>query len=145
MAVLSLAVGAQAQSIFNTQARLKALTEENTRLQFQVDSLMAVLDSLEMERIEEEEVFMNGNGGFDAVDGTDSTIVEYTVEITDSLLNAWYENRRFTDYVEDVEYDMDSVAFTSSLSDEELLRRITAMNSYISVPFNATVKNYIVL
>ena len=40
---------------------------------------------------------------------------------------------------------MDSVKFSSNVSDEEMVRRLEAMNSFISLPFNENVKNYIIL
>ena len=40
---------------------------------------------------------------------------------------------------------MDSVRFTSDVSDEEMIRRLADMNSFISLPFNDNVKNYIIL
>ena len=39
----------------------------------------------------------------------------------------------------------DTVRFTTNVSDEELMRRLEAMNPYITLPFNSTVKNYMVL
>ena len=39
----------------------------------------------------------------------------------------------------------DTVHFTTNVSDEELMRRLEAMNPYITLPFNSTVKNYMVL
>ena len=39
----------------------------------------------------------------------------------------------------------DSTRFTTNVSDEELMRRLEAMNPFITLPFNSTVKNYMVL
>ena len=38
----------------------------------------------------------------------------------------------------------DSAHFTTNVSDEELMRRLEAMNPFITLPFNSTVKNYMV-
>jgi len=40
---------------------------------------------------------------------------------------------------------MDSVRFTSNVSDAEMMRRLSAMNSFITLPYNDVVKNYIIL
>ena len=129
-----------AQSIFQAPGRVRSLTEENQQLRSQVDSLLARVDSLRQERLEEEIAFLEGNSDYEDEEGN-----EYTAELTDSLLGVWYETRRISDYVEGEIYDMDSVTFTSKLSDEELIARIEAMHPYITVPFNETVKNYIVM
>lgn len=72
---------------------------------------------------------------------------DYTPEVTDSLLNLWYRSRaersRFDESV--VSYEMDSIRLTSDVPDSVLIRRLAAMNPYISLPYNETVKNYIVL
>ena len=72
---------------------------------------------------------------------------DYTPEVTDSLLNLWYRSRaqrsRFD--ADAVPYDMDSVRLTSHVPDSVLIRRLAAMNPYISLPYNETVKNFIIL
>ena len=40
---------------------------------------------------------------------------------------------------------MDSVRFSSNVSDAEMMRRLSAMNSFITLPYNDVVKNYIIL
>jgi len=64
-------------------------------------------------------------------------------ELSDSLIDIWYRSRHEVSFAE--EYDMDAVRFTSTVSDEEMMRRLSAMNAYISIPFNETVKNYMIL
>ena len=72
---------------------------------------------------------------------------DYTPDVTDSLLNLWYSSRasrsRFDESV--ISYDMDSVRLTTDVPDSVLIRRLTAMNPYITLPYNETVKNYMVL
>ena len=72
---------------------------------------------------------------------------DYTPEVTDSLLNLWYRSRasrsRFDEGM--VSFEMDSVRLTSDVPDSVMLRRLAAMNPYITLPYNETVKNYIVL
>jgi membrane-bound lytic murein transglycosylase D len=67
---------------------------------------------------------------------------EYTVETSDSLLNIWYLQKS-TSMEED--YDMDSVKFESSVPDSVYMSRLKEMNSFITLPYNEIVKNYIIL
>ena len=43
------------------------------------------------------------------------------------------------------QYNMDSVRFTTDVPDTTLIRRLREMNSFISLPYNETVKNYMIL
>ena len=68
---------------------------------------------------------------------------EYTAEISDSLLNVWYVQKLISQSEEDL-YDMDSVKFQSNVPDSVYIERIKLMNSFISLPYNDVVKNYII-
>lgn len=119
----------------------KQLQQENDALKASLDSLQTLLDSFEQRRyLEDSELIavMEGN------DWQDNT-VEYTAEMSDSLLQLWYQNSTIADYDIVHEYDMDSVRFDSKVSDEVLIKRIADMNSFISLPFNDHVRNCIVL
>lgn len=114
----------------------RQLQQEKVRLQYELDSIKAVvadlyqlLDNYTLPDPEEENIVEQ---------------IEYTADVTDSILSVMYENRRVVDYVDGQSYDLDSVLFPSKTSDEELMKRLKAMNSYISLPFNPTVRNYIV-
>ncbi|MBR6881911.1 MAG: transglycosylase SLT domain-containing protein [Bacteroidales bacterium] len=69
----------------------------------------------------------------------------YTDEITDSLLSIWYLHRQTRDNPQGDQYNMDSVHFTSEVPDKVLIERLERMNSFIRLPYNETVKNYMVL
>ncbi len=125
---------------FNRPSR-KALVEENASLRANVDSLRMVLDSLEMMLVAAEEKQMEEEDGYSVLEPE----FEYTQEVSDSLLHLWYENSLNGDVELVNEYNMDSVKFTSSLSDAEIEKRLTDMNSFITLPFNDNVKNYIIL
>lgn len=60
----------------------------------------------------------------------------------DSLMGEWYlkMNTPAVDM-----YQMDSIRFTSNVPDSVLIQRLEKMNSYITLPFNETVKSYMVL
>ena len=116
----------------------KAIQQENEVLRSELDSLQLLLDhyrnqtSLDEREIAALEREMS-EGGF-----------EYTPEATDSLLHLWYKNTMIDDFDPVNEFDMDSVRFTSNVSDAEMMRRLEAMNSFIRLPYNDVVKNYII-
>ena len=117
----------------------KQIQEENEVLRGELDSLQllldhyrgqAALDEREIAALEQE---MEENG------------FVYTTEATDSLLHLWYKNTLTSDFDAVNEYNMDSVRFSSNVSDTEMMRRLSAMNSFITLPYNDIVKNYIIL
>ena len=69
---------------------------------------------------------------------------DYTDDVTDSLLTIWYLHRQLRETPQS-EYNMDSVRFTSGVPDQVLIERLQKMNSFIQLPYNETVKNYMVL
>ena len=85
----------------------------------------------------------------DTTDKTDTcqTILapeDYTVEVTDSLLDLWYTHQMAQEAA-DEHYDMDAVKFASNVPDEVYIERIKKMNSFIQVPYNEIVRNYIIM
>ena len=71
--------------------------------------------------------------------------VDYTDDVTDSLLSIWYLHRQVRENPQGEQYNMDSVHFTSEVPDKVLIERLERMNSFIRLPYNETVKNYMVL
>ncbi|MBQ6016149.1 MAG: transglycosylase SLT domain-containing protein [Bacteroidales bacterium] len=122
----------------------KALKAENEALKRELAALQARLDSLQA-------VYMDDSATDTdpaAIPGASSVIpsaAKESPELSDSLIDLWYKQRLNADFQEASEYDMDAVHFTSKVSDEELMRRLQAMNAYITIPFNETVKNYMIL
>lgn len=135
-----------AQTRRDERNRLK-LKEQNRRLQEMVDSLQYELerckadlhytDSIAGEMLE---IYEENN---DKV-GAGLSPEDYTVEVSDSLLNIWYTHMVASDDETEV-YDMDSVKFKSNVPDEVYIERLKKMNSFISLPYNDIVKNYIIL
>ena len=122
----------------------KKLEEENRRLREMIDSLNMELgryreaditDSLELE-------MLAAYG--EAVDRSTEAYepLEYTTEVSDSLLNIWYAHRKA--YAED-DMNLDSVKFASNVPDEVYIERIKKMNSFITLPYNEIVRNYIIM
>ena len=69
---------------------------------------------------------------------------DYTAEVTDSLLDIWYAHQMAQE-AEDEMFDMDSVRFESNVPDEVYIERIKKMNSFIQLPYNEIVRNYIIM
>ena len=145
LAALLLLIATQAASGQELRTRGKLL-KENAELRSRIDSLIrelevfrlekSVADSLAAEMI----ALMEENAELE-----EELVEEYSPEMTDSLLSLWYVHRQMEVTKELTEYDMDSVRFTSDVPDAVLIERLEKMNSYITLPFNETVKNYMVL
>ncbi len=118
------------------------LALENQKLVSLIDSLETELKKMKLEdslSAEIQEIYEN-----DTEQTNEFKPFEYSPEVTDSLLNIWYLHSKIND--EDIEeYDMDSVIFQSDVPDQVYIERIKAMNSYITLPYNEIVKNYIIL
>lgn len=118
------------------------LLKENAELRSQVDSLMLILqDFHELRAFKDSVITVSAD---DFVE-TEPQKISYTPAETDSLLNLWYVHKQLESLMEVPEYDMDSIVFSSDVPDSVLIQRLKSMNSFISLPFNETVKNYIVL
>ena len=126
--------------IFGRRQGRKQIEQENAVLRDELDSLQWLLDSLRG-RVYYDEREIEAFERLEQEDG----VAEYTTEATDSLLHLWYKNTLVNDFDAVNEYDMDSVRFTSNVSDAEMMRRLSAMNSFITLPYNDVVKNYIIL
>ncbi len=124
------------------------LIKENAELRSRVDSLIRELEAYRLEKsvtdsLAAEMLLMLEE--MEEMDGVDEPVEEYSPEMTDSLLSLWYVHRQMEVNKELTEYDMDSVKFTSDVPDAVLIERLEKMNSFITLPFNETVKNYMVL
>ncbi len=135
LAFLCLSGAAQAQLLrgLGSRAQLESAEAENAELRARIDSLLEVIEALRTLEISETE----GN------DEALAPVVEYTAQLTDSLLGQWYQDRLAQDEV--VPENLDSVRFLSHVPDSVLVARLEKMNAYITLPFNETVKNYMVL
>ena len=113
-----------------------ALLKENTQLKHVIDSLKA-----EMEKVREElrhtDSIANEMLSLYAENESKSSVEviqeEYTTEVSDSLLNLWYVQKKISQSEEDY-YDMDSVRFESNVPDSVYIERIRQMNSFITLP-----------
>lgn len=124
----------------------KKLEEENRRLCAEVDSLERLVEEFyELLEQQENDTTATEENNLDTPFGSRLAPSEYTPEVTDSLLSLWYLQRSTSRNNEGCDYNMDSVHFTTNVPDKELIERLADMNSFITLPFNETVKNYILL
>ena len=117
----------------------KELLRENARMRLVLDSLLQEIEALKDTAYEE--VSEPAQSGYPALGKVSPE--DYRGNLTDSLLSIWYLQRRASEL--NVEYNMDSVKFASDVPDKVFLQRLADLNSYITLPFNETVRNYIIL
>lgn len=122
------------------------LKQENKALVAKIDSLQAELDRCRSELNYADSLANEMFGIYeDSIDTTGAGIAPelYTAEVSDSLLNIWYTHKMAAE--DEVDFDMDSVKFESNVPDSVYIERLKKMNSFISLPYNDIVKNYIIL
>ena len=144
LCLMTLCVSAQTKSKFKWNVNLGRKTvqvvdttalEENRRLARQVDSLRCLLDSLRNEAACET-----------AQEDDMLAVSEYTPQQTDSLINLWYKRNQGFDVEEIENFDAEhSERFTSDVTDEVMMQRLADMNPYFALPFNETVRHYMIL
>ena len=121
---------------------------ENQELRSKIDSMSVIIDSLRKDIVLKDSLAKEMLSIYEENEGKSAAGLnpeDYSPELTDSLLNIWYLHRQVNNDRHGEEYDMDSVNFTSNVPDEVLKERLENMNSYITLPFNETVRNYMVL
>jgi len=123
----------------------KQILNENEALRQEVAQLRQQVDSFRRDRAEISEITAELSGENENKMAFAMTPQDYAPDATDSLLSQWYMHRRTRKYAREGEYDMDSVHFTSNVPDSVLMRRLARLNSFISLPYNETVKNYMIL
>ena len=123
------------------------LKKENDQLKAELDSLRVELEKYRMELAYTDSITNEMLAVYEENEDKSAAGInpeDYTAEVSDSLLNLWYvHNKANSEEIE--EYDMDSVRFQSNVPDEVYIERIRQMNSFISLPYNDVVKNYIIL
>ena len=122
------------------------LQKENTQLKQVIDSLKAEMEKVRAE-LKYTDSIANEMLSLYADSESKNTLPaiaeEYTTEVSDSLLNLWYVQKKVAQSEEGY-FDMDSVRFQSNVPDSVYVERIREMNSFITLPYNDIVKNYII-
>lgn len=114
------------------------LQDENDALKASLDSLQYVVDSLR-------EASAKARNAVAEEKTVTHEPKNYTAAQTDSLLHLWYNANRNLNFQSIEEYDMDVEHFTSNVPDEVMIQRLADMKAFFTLPFNETVKNYMIL
>ena len=143
-AVFISVVSVQAQNTDSAKKNKKSLEKENTELRSKMDSLVAELDKCRAELHVADSIRKELVGLYECQESDEKVLSpeDYTAEVSDSLLNIWYVHKNTS--LED-DFYMDSLKFESSVPDSVYIERLKNMNSFITLPFNDIVKNYIIL
>lgn len=122
---------------------LETLKQENALLRARLDSLLNVLEAHEAHDSLANEIFdiYEENSAL----GESLAPEDYNTEVSDSLLQLWYASQQKLRKPTAQDYDMDSVKFTSNIPDSVYIRKIKEMNSFITLPYNEIVRNYVIL
>lgn len=138
----------QAQAQLNLRqglSRRQALEIESRKKDVMIDSLLDLIRNYETELEKKvDETPARKAYVHDGHIGAGLRPEDYNADVTDSLLSFWYLLDRARANHEGEEYDMETVHFSSDVSDEVFIQRLEAMNSYIQLPYNETVRNYII-
>lgn len=134
--------------IIKPLSKKKAAKQESLRKDALIDSLQRLVREYE-ERFEREDeiheelidIFAENEDRI----GAGLKPEDYTPEVTDSLLSIWYLHRNANMNHEGEQYDMETVHFESNVPDKVYKERLAKMNSFITLPYNETVRNYIIL
>ena len=123
----------------------KELLKENQKLKRVIDSLQRVLEDSEIELTDTtaaEDTINPGNIGF-----LNSELYENVTpgENPDSLLSIYYLQRQMATANLPATEDVETANYTSNIPDEVYIENLKKMNSFISLPYNSVVKNYIIL
>ena len=125
----------------------KKLIKENELLKKQLDSLREEIETYKAELLLNDSIVQEVRDLYEDNEGKSAAGLnpeDYTAEVSDSLLNLWYVHKKIS--ADDMDsYNMDSVRFMSNVPDSIYIERIKAMNSFITLPYNDIVRNYIIL
>ena len=143
----SLALVRQTKAKFPNRSKTE-LKNENARLRNDLDSLKAELERYRTYLAAADSInndLMALYAGNQQVGSTGLTPEEYTAEVSDSLLNIWYVHKLANDAEDMDDFNLDSIRFESNVPDKVYIERIENMNSFITLPYNDIVRNYIIL
>ena len=124
-----------------------SIKKENILLRQELDSLKAEIEKYRMELRRTDSMtneLLNFYESSQNMPQEDTVTIEYTAEVSDSLLNLWYVQKLVTEESPDLACSDDTILFSSNVPDSVYIERIKEMNSFITLPYNDIVKNYIV-
>lgn len=117
------------------------IESENIVLRHRLDSMVQLLDSFSRRKYLEDSTMaavMEGNSE------SAEPLHEYSPDESDSLMQLWMKNHQL-DWSASFDISSpDSLHYSSNVPDEEMMRRLKSLNPYITLPFNETVRDYMV-
>ncbi|MBQ2150963.1 MAG: lytic transglycosylase domain-containing protein, partial [Bacteroidales bacterium] len=137
-----------APTSMHAQGTRQKLKKENQELRNEVDSLKKAMEKLRKEKLVKDSLAKEMIGIYEENEDKSAAGLnpeDYNAETTDSLLNIWYMHRQVSGNREGEGYDMDSVRFSSNVSDAVMKERLENMNSFITLPYNEKVRNFMIL
>ena len=139
---LAIAVPSDAQSARQSRS---IIMKENDLLKKEIDSLKLEIAKYQTELQRTDSITNELLKQYEAPEEieTDTCTIEYTSEVSDSLLSLWYVQKQMADIDMGIEAD-DSIRFSSNVPDSVYIARIKEMNSFITLPYNDIVKGYII-
>ena len=123
----------------------KDLLKENQKLRRTIDSLQRLLEDSEIELTDTStsgDTINPGNIGFLNSELYENLSPEAN---QDSLLSIYYLQRQMATANLPAVEDVENANYTSNIPDEVYIENLKKMNSFISLPYNSVVKNYIIL
>ena len=108
-------------------------------LKMKLDSLQAAYDNLYMITVEGDPIEMTSDDDEFSVDEP------YAEEVhnTDSLLSVWYVEPDMSTFDFELPH-VDDIVLVSDIPDSVIINRLNKMNSFIKIPYNPIIRNYIV-
>ena len=131
------------QEVSAQNKKVKELEEEIMMLKDSLSSLSRQVDSLQEENIRFRIDLSLDESDSSAFFNNVIAPEEYTAEVTDSLLDFWYTHKLAGEAGEEL-FGEDTVRFASNVPDEVYIERLKKMNSFIQIPYNDIVRNYII-
>jgi membrane-bound lytic murein transglycosylase D len=123
------------------------LLKQRDSLTMANDSLMRLIDTLTMEINDYEQITSSDTLNSGTFDLTPEYVPNdsLTLADTDSLMSIWYHQKNL-ELIENIEkdVDLDTAVLLSNIPDSVYIERLQKMNSFISVPYNSIIRNYII-
>lgn len=123
-----------------TKKELRKKVEEMSKV---IDSLKTILDGGAIELADTSSFGDTLNVGDFNYEGMDQFEGVEPGSNTDSLLHIWYKHRKL-ELSDLVSTEYDSLILVSNIPDSVYIAKIKRMNSFIPIPYNNIVRNYII-
>ena len=141
--IFSSALYAQNQETEDVKGTRKQLVQEILDLRKEVKELRLLLES---SIALSDTLSFNDSLNYSALNLMNGDEAVTGIELnTDSLLSVFYLQRVLNADYEELPYDLDSLMLTANLPDSVYINRLTAMQSFITLPYNDVVRNSIIL